>query len=269
MTEQTLADTNEVFFPSKGIFYDGKMPEGKATIRAWTTAEIKLLVSARSRGNQLEKALDRVIDNCLRLPPGMQHGDLLYTDGFYALIAQRIFTYDPKFKSEFKCHDCGYKNEIWIDLLEDLNPLVPEDGTKEPIEVHLPKAGIPVTMRLLRRKDASSVSRYSKNKLDKSPMAAEFGDPGFSYRLALQIVTIDGEKPVMGEKLSWVDSLHARDLMELENALEAVTSGVDPVVKKECQHPSCGEENKFVVPMNIEFFRPRSTWVGPDSEDAS
>lgn len=267
MTEQTITPTTDIYFPSKGVYYDGKLPEGRAEIRAWTTAEIKLLVSARSRGSQLEKALDRVIDNCLKLPPGLKHSDLLYTDGFYALIAQRIYTYDPKFQSEFKCSDCDFKNKIWVDLLEDLNPMTPADDAKEPIEVHLTKAGIPITLRLLRRKDASSANKYSKTKLDKTPMAAEFGDPGFSYRLALQVVTIDGEKVGMGAKIPWIDSLHAMDLMTLENALEEHTSGVDPVVTKQCQR--CGEENKFVVPMNIEFFRPRAAWPGPDSEDAS
>jgi len=269
MTDQTTIETTEIFFPSKGLFYDGKMPEGQAEIRAWTTAEIKLLVSARNRNKdeQLEKALDRVIDSCLRLPNGMKHEDLLYTDGFYALVAQRVFTYDPKFKSEFKCNDCGKKNEVWVDLFEDLNPLLPADDAKEPIEVHLPKSGVPVLLKLLRRKDVRSINKYSKQKLDKSPMAADFGDPGFSYRLALQIVSIDGEKVGMGEKLVWVDSLHAKDLMALENALEDATSGVDPQITKSCL--MCGEENKFVVPMNIEFFRPRSTWPGSDSEDAS
>lgn len=268
MTETTI-DTTEIFFPSKGLFYDGLMPNGQAEIRAWRTAEIKLLVSARSRNKdeQLEKALDKVIDNCLRLPNGMKNEDLLYTDGFYALIAQRVFTYDPKFKSEFKCSDCDHKNEVWIDLLEDLNPLVPADDAIEPIEVHLPKAGYPVTLRLLRRKDARSVSRYTKQKLDKMPMMADSGDPGYTYRLALQVVNIDGEKTGMGEKVIWVDNLHAKDLMTLENAIEKATSGVDPLVKKDCVR--CGEENKFVVPMNVEFFRPRSTWPGPDSEDAS
>ena len=267
MTEQTTIDSTDIVFPSKGVYYDGKMPEGRAEIRAWTTAEIKLLVSARSTNSKLEKALDRVIDSCLRLPPGVKHSDLLYTDGFYALIAQRIFTYDPKFQSEFKCGDCGTKNKVWIDLLEDLNPILPKEGASEPIEVHLPKSGIPLTLKLLRRKDAASANKYSKTKLDKSPMAADFGDPGFSYRLALQIVTIDGEKTGMGEKLVWVDSLHAKDLMALENTLEDHTSGVDPVVTKDCQR--CGEESKFVVPMNIEFFRPRTAWVEPDPEDAS
>lgn len=268
MTETTI-ETTDIFFPSKGLYYDGQMPEGKAEIRAWTTAEIKLLVSARNRNkdDQLEKALDKVIDSCLKLPNGMKHEDLLYTDGFYALIAQRIFTYESKFKSEFKCSDCGHKNEVWVDLLEDLNPLHPNDSAKEPIEVHLPKAGYPVTLKLLRRKDAHSVNRYTKQKLNKMPGLANSGNPGFTYRLALQIVTIDGEKTQMGEKILWVDRLHARDLMALENAIEDATSGVDPLVKKECIR--CGEESKFVVPMNVEFFRPRSTWPGPDSEDAS
>ena len=267
MTEQTVVSTADILFPSKGMFYEGKMPEGKAEIRAWTTAEIKLLVSAKNRGNQLEKALDRVIDNCLRLPAGLKHEDLLYTDGFYALIAQHIFTYDPKFKSEFKCGDCDTKNEVWIDLLQDLSPITPDEGTVEPIEVMLPVSAVPVTLRLLRRKDTTIINKYSKQKLDKSPMAAEFGDPGFSYRLALQTVTVDGEKVGMGEKVVWVDQLHARDLMALEGALEDVTSGVDPVITKQCCR--CGEESKFVLPMNIEFFRPRSPWPGDDTEDAS
>jgi len=270
MTEaNTTVETYEIDLPSKGLFYNGKMPGGKVSIRAWTTAEIKLLVSARKKGDQLEKALDRVIDSCLRLPAGIRHEELLYTDGFYALIAQRIFTYEAKFQSNFKCRDCGYKNEIWVDLVQDLNPIEPKEDAKEPYEVFLPVRNIPVTLRMLRRKDAKNVSRYSKNKLDKSPMAAEFGDPGYTYRIALQIQTVDSEKMSLGEKIPWIDSLHARDLMAIENAVEDMTTGVDPTVTKQCQHPSCGEENQFIIPMNMEFFRPRSTWPGDDSQDAS
>ena len=272
MTETTLpvnTNTTEITFPSNGLFYDGKMPDGKAQIRAWTTAEIKLLVSSRNKGSQLEKALDRVIDNCLLLPPGLRPGDLLYTDGFYALLAQRIFTYEANFKSSFKCKECGFKNEVWIDLVQDLNPLEPKEKVTEPIEVMLPVLEIPVGLRLLRRKDANSVSKYAKNKLEKAPMSAEFGDPGYTYRIALQIDTIDGEKVQLGKKLPWIDALHARDLMALENTIEDSTSGIDPTVTKQCQHPSCGEFNEFIIPMNIEFFRPRATWPGDDSQDGS
>ena len=270
MTDPTsTVNITEITFPSKGLYYGDKMPNGKAQIRAWTTAEIKMLVSARKKGSQLEKALDKVIDNCLILPPGMRHDELLYTDGFYALIAQRIFTYEGKFKSEFKCRDCGFKNIIWVDLVEDLTPLEPEDGATEPIEVFLPIQSIPVSLRLLRRRDAKQVSKYSKNKLEKAPMAASLGDPGYTYRIALQIETVDSEKMSMGNKVPWIDRLHARDLMAIENALEDNTTGVDPTVHKQCQYPSCEEANEFIIPMNIEFFRPRSTWPGDDPQDAS
>jgi len=270
MTETTLpVNTTEITFPSNGLFYDGRLPGGKAQIRAWTTAEIKLLVSARKKGAQLEKALDRVIDNCLVLPPNIRPDDLLYTDGFYALIAQRIFTYESHFKSEFKCSECGFKNEVWIDLVNDLSPLEPREEAREPIEVFLPVLQMPVTLRLLRRRDAKTVAKYSKTKLEKAPMAAELGDPGYTYRIALQIETVDSEKMQMGQKVVWVDMLHARDLMAIENALEDCVSGVDPTVSKQCQHPNCGELNKFILPMNIEFFRPRSSWPGDDPQDAS
>lgn len=268
MTETTMNIT-EITFPSKGLYYGDKMPNGKAQIRAWTTAEIKMLVSARNKGDQLERALDKVIDTCLILPPGMKPDELLYTDGFYALIAQRIFTYEAKFKSEFKCRDCGFKNSIWVDLLEDLSPIEPEENACEPIEVFLPIINEPVTLRLLRRRDARQISKYSKTKLEKAPMAAALGDPGYTYRIALQIETVDSEKMSMGNKIPWIDKLHARDLMAIENALEDNTSGIDPTVRKQCQHPSCGEANEFIIPMNIEFFRPRSTWAGDDSQDAS
>lgn len=270
MTEtNTVAETFDIELPSKGLFYGDKLPGGIATIRAWKTSEIKLLVSARGKGAQLEKTLDRVIDSCLRLPNGLKHEDLLYTDGFYTLLAQRVFTYEAKFKSEFKCRDCGFKNQVWVDLVDDLEPLHPKDGAEEPYEIFLPIKNHPVTLRLLRRRDASQVARYAKNKLDKSPMAASQGDPGYTYRIALQVETIDSEKLGMGAKIPWIDDLHARDLMAIENAIEDMTTGVDPTVRKPCQHPSCGEENKFIIPMNIEFFRPRSSWPGDDPQDAS
>jgi hypothetical protein len=268
MTETTM-NVTDITFPSKGLFYGDRLPGGRAQIRAWTTREIKMLVSARKKGDQLEKALDKVIDNCLLLPPTMKSDDLLYTDGFYALIVQRIYTYEASFKSEFKCSDCGFKNSIWINLEQDLDPLEPKDGAKEPIEVFLPILDIPVTLKLLRRKDAKQVSNYSKRKLDKAPMAASLGDPGYTYRIALQIETVDSEKMTMGNKIPWIDNLHARDLMAIENALEDNTTGVDPTVRKQCQHPSCGEANEFIIPMNIEFFRPRSTRSEDDTQDAS
>jgi hypothetical protein len=263
----TIQDSlEEITFPSRGRLYDGKLPNGKAHVRAWRTSEIKLLVQAR-KGNaeKLEKALDRVVDNCLVLPDGLGHGDLLFTDGFFALVAQRIFTYSPNFKSEFKCRDCGWKNTVWIDLLADLNERVIENSI-EPIVVDLPQLNIPIGLRLLRRKDAKEVTRYSKSKLSKTPGLAELGDPGYSYRIALQIVTIDGEKPNLGQKVTWVDSLHAQDLMAIENALEDSSSGIDPVVTKTCE--SCGEDSEFILPMNMEFFRPRSSKPPGHPQDA-
>lgn len=260
MTE-TVAVTDsvgEVTFPSRGHLYGGLMPGGQAQVRAWRTSEIKLLVSARKNTKSLEKALDRVIDNCLILPAGLKHGDLLYTDGFYALIAQRIHTFAAQFKSEFKCGDCGHKNQIWIDLVEDLEETVLSDDVKEPFEVHLPILQIPVTVRLLRRKDATKIAKYTKTKLEKAPLAAELGDPGYTYRIALQLDTVDSEKMTLGPKVAWVDGLHAQDLIAIENALEDISSGVNPVITKTCVIPSCGEESTFVLPMNMEFFRPRT-----------
>jgi len=263
MTEATPQDPSiaEIVFPSKGVYYGDKMPGGVAQIRAWRTSEIKLLVSARNNkgSSTLEKTLDRVIDNCLILPNGMRPDDLLFSDGFYALVAQRIHTYTSYFKSEFKCAECGFKNTIWVDLKDDLSEKTPKEGAEEPIEVILPVSGLAVTLNLLRRKDAIKISKYSKDKLEKSPTAGVLGDPGYTYRIALQLQTIDGEKPVMGQKVVWLDNLHAQDLMAIENALEDAVTGVDPSVTKMCQHPTCGEENEFILPMNIEFFRPRAT----------
>jgi hypothetical protein len=268
MTESAVAVTDalgEITFPSRGGPYEGLMPGGVAQVRAWRTSEIKLLVSARKNAKSLEKALDRVINSCLVLPPGLSPDDLLFTDGFYALVAQRIHTFSSQFKSEFKCGDCGHKNQIWIDLVEDLQETILPDDVKEPVEVVLPVLKVPVTMRLLRRRDADKVTKYTKTKLEKAPLAAELGDPGYTYRLALQIDTVDGEKLTLGAKVLWVDSLHAKDLVALENALEDVASGVNPVITKTCVIPSCGEESTFILPMSMEFFRPRFTGPPTDS----
>lgn len=267
MTDAQVAVTDsigEIRFPSRGLLYGGLMPDGITQVRAWRTSEIKLLVSSRKNAKTLESALDRVIESCLVLPPGMKHDDLLFTDGFYALIAQRINTYSAHFKSEFKCGDCGHKNQIWINLVDDLEETVLSDEVKEPLEVVLPVLNIPVTLRLLRRSDAKRVKTYSQNKLEKAPLAAELGDPGYSYRIALQIDTIDGEKLTLGSKVLWVDSLHAKDLVTIENRLEEAASGVNPVITKTCVIPSCGEESTFILPMNMEFFRPRFTEPSTD-----
>jgi hypothetical protein len=245
----------DITFPSKGQFYGDKLPDGKAKIRGWRTSEIKLIANAR-RGspNQLEQALDRVVDNCLILPSTMKSGDLLYTDGFYAMLMQRILTYNETYKTEIKCDSCGFKDpSVSIDLMKDLDVIWIKPEIREPIIVALPHQGADIGLRLLRRSDTIKISKYADQKMQQSP---DLGDPAFTYRLALQIDTIDNEKVDLGKKVAWVDNLLAKDLVVLSDALEGAVSGVDPKIRHECR--KCGETDEILLPLSLDFFRPRS-----------
>lgn len=246
----------DIQFPSKGLYYGGKLPDGKAKIRAWRTGEIKLIASARRGGaDALESALARVVDNCLVLPEGMKPGELTYTDGFYAMVMQRVLTYEPTYTIELKCDACGFKDsKVKLNLVEDLNVRWAKEGAQEPLIFHLPHQDVDVAVRHLRRSDAAKVNKYSENKLQQTP---EFGDPALSYRLAIQIETIDGMKVDLGQKVAFVDGLIAKDFVFLHNAIEDSASGLDPNFTRNCR--KCGEEIEELMPLTLDFFRPRNT----------
>ena len=247
--------------PSRGVLYEGKIPDGDIGVRKLTANEEALLLSAGSRGLA---RMETILKKCVSLPNGFQHLDLLMTDRMACMLAMRTITFGPRYSFDYKCRFCNNMQKSEIDILEDLDENTPdaialkmlekdiEDWTlEEPVEVMLDDAGKTVQMRFLRGHDEQRVVKRTKRLMLQS---VDTGDPSYLFRFALQIVTIDGEEVPLPKREMFVRKLTATDTARMRIAVEAVEPGIDLTVYPECV--ACGAVNQMPMPFTAEFFRP-------------
>lgn len=261
--------------PSRGILYldeSGKalIPDGQVSIRKMTVHEESILFS---QGTQGVERFDIVLKNCCKLPEGcakakFTHADLLLTDRVAVMIALRTYTFGPNYTFPYRCTQCGAPNKHKADIIADLNERTPEiiarelerDGKieagsfslVEPVLVKLPDSGFEVGLRFLRGKDEERVLKRAK------ALKMQSNDPSDSsyiYRLALQLVSVDGQvidSPAKGEEI--IRKLTSKDGAVMRNAMDDRECSIDMRVYPECS--SCGNVNERTMPFDLEFFRP-------------
>lgn len=252
MSEAPRMDTGlnrsfQVDLPSRGIVYDGKLPEGKLQLRPMTTAEEAILYNAAGSGTD---KIAQIINSCV-LTKGMETDDLLLTDRLYILIMLRTRSYGGDYEFPIRCASCGAQTKTRINIAQDLEIVQMSDGVIEPFEVTLPTSKKRVLMRFLRGKDESRIAKYSKRiRLQSS----DPGDPSHIYRLALQITAIDGQEVKIIDAENFVRDLDISDSNEMRLATDELEKGVDTRVYPECR--ACGYINEMEMPFSVEFFRP-------------
>lgn len=240
----------EIQLPSRGILYEGKIPDGIVHLTPMTTKEEKILASVR--GSTIN-AVDLVLKNCLvdcEVPPE----DLLTSDRFYILLRLRAESYDRIYDFMVKCSDCRSQFRHSLDLIDGLEIKYMEDGVVEPFPVKLPVSGKELMCRLLRGKDERAILRYSEQRYAKGELVD--GDPAYTYRLARHIVSIDGKEVDPNVALAFVESLVAKDSMTIRNTVDSIDSGVNTDLTIEC--PRCSALIELPLPFTAQFFRPRS-----------
>ena len=236
--------------PSKGVLYGGAYKSGLVEVRPMTTKEESILYSDGDTLVQLNKILNRCVQN-----PEMNLMDMLLQDRFALLIYLRSFSYGSEYDIPFKCSGCGYKKTITLDLMDELSIKTMDDDAEEPFEVDLPQSGHFIHFRLLRGKDEEIINKKAKRFMLKS---MDDGDPSNIYRLALSIMGVDGvEMPNFEQRVAFVENLIPIDSNVLRLAVEKVEGKIDTTVYHECE--SCGLTNEFGMPFTAEFFRPSRT----------
>jgi len=236
----------DVPLPSKGVLYGGPYSNGMIQVRPMTTKEESILYSDGDSLSQLNKILNRCVQN-----PEMELMDLLLQDRFAILIYLRTHSYGSKYDIPFVCSGCGYKKTITIDLLNELSLKTMDDDSEEPFEVDLPVSGHFIHFRLLRGTDEETISKKVKRFMLKS---MDEGDPSNIYRLALAIMGVDGvEMPSFEQRVKFVEELLPVDSHALRTAVEDVEGKIDTTVYHEC--PSCKLTNEFGMPFTAKFFR--------------
>jgi hypothetical protein len=241
------------------------IPDGEVSIRKLTTQEESILLSQGAQG--LER-LDIIIKNCVKIPGGVKHNDLLITDRMALVLYLRTTTFGPNYSFTYKCQYCGQMSKCNLNILQDLDERTPESIGREmlkqgkvdhaedfklaePIRVHLPDCNKDVALRFLRGEDEKKIASRSKRMMLQSNDAS---DPSYIYRIALQIVEINGEKKPVVDCEAFVRGLTALDNAHIRIMVDDMEPGIDLSVFPECR--SCGAASELTLPFSAEFFRP-------------
>lgn len=239
--------------PSKGQFYPPELvPEGKIELIPMSGRTEKLI--AGIRGNNVDEVIDTVLRRCLitKIDPD----EMLITDRLFALMVLRSNSYGEEYNFDITCPHCEVKGKYTVLIPSEFPIDFAKEGVQEPFEVTLPKTGLKVSYRLLRGKDSKNIKNYVEAELER--YGNKEGDPAFTYRLALSILTVNG-KPFDNilTALQFCEKLPAKDLRYFSTDMEDNTPGILLLVKKECT--ACGKKIETDMPITAEFFRPKFT----------
>ncbi len=237
-----------VDLPSKGIFYDpAKLKDGRIEVAPMSAREEKLV--AGMRGSNIDEVIDSLLSRCIKSP--ITPDELIVTDRFYLLLQLRANSYGEVYNIELTCPYCETKGKYEVKLPSDLEVQYSLPDDHEPFRVKLP-SGVIVGFRLLRGKDLRDIKSNSDKATSKG-YAGE-GDPSYLYRIAKQIVSINGKSLNMLVAQEFVSNMPALDSAALKSAYNKKTPGALTIIKKPCV--SCTKEIQTELPMTAEFFRP-------------
>lgn len=234
-----------VQLPSNGLFGGPK----EVTIRAMTTREEKIILSAKDFS-----VFTQLVKSCIIEPKDIDIGLLHQNDIMYLVYALRELTFGPIYVQEVVCPECGFKQEVDIDINGMEVTILDTENIDNSLLVQLPVNGDSLQLKLLSSGDIAKLDKQIKNKVAKGRLL----DPEtyeFTVKLMETIVTRNGEDfESFEEKKDYVDNLNLRDLVSIQNTLNKIEFGLDPAVVVTCN--KCKEEvevNGLICP---EFFRP-------------
>lgn len=258
------------YLPSNGVYYGGKIPNGKVEVRAMGIYADKILATQRLA--QSGYALDYLFKKCVKFPDAnFDPLDLIAGDRIFLLFYLRGITHGNVYEYAIKCtnDECKKISNFAYDLNNLARTIVhPSDETsKEPIKIILPymseamKREFYVSIKLLRGSDTQAILK--KQKFDKQ-VKAELGgvattdygesiDQSIEQNLNLIIVDVMGDKDKRKIE-KFITMLHSKDTATIREFLRNKTPGIDTSIDVECQH--CGERMRTELPITESFFRP-------------
>ncbi len=240
----------EITLPSRGLFYNGEVPDGLVHVEPMGTKQEKIFAA----GKQGSVVLNRIFDDCLSCP--IPHLDLILGDRIWVLINIRAVSRGSMYDFPFKCEECGKKDTAEVDLLKLPLKHPPKDLTPAdlPFKVKLPIKNIELGLRLLTGKDDEAVERYGQQVAKHSPVEAE--EAKYVYRLARRIVSVDDEKMGIQELMKLVEEIRGLDSQALQEAFDEFEVGPTLEMEPTCNH--CGYVNdEVILPIRGQFFRPK------------
>lgn len=236
--------------PSRGMLYEGRLPDGQISMRPMKTVDEKLFAGNSASQNDV---LDTLLKRCFVTE--FPYEDLLISDKLYMLVFLRGITYGWDYGFDLTCGNptCKAKYRHQIKIPDDFEITMLDESDVEPYVVDLPISKRKVELRQLRVKDEIEVQRFVKRSLVQAAPRDD-GDPAYIPRLAKQIVSVDGRPTPWLDAMRLCEGLHSRDSLEIRNTLDTHESGIDIMIRTVC--PVCATESEEVTPLSREFFRP-------------
>ena len=231
--------------PSNGLFAGPK----ETTLRAMTTKEEKILLTSRDFS-----VFNRLAKSCCVEPKDLDMSLLHQNDIMYLMYALRELTFGSTYMQEITCAECGFKQETEIDITEMEINILDTENIDERLTCELPVNGDTLFLRILSSGDITRLDKQIKNKIAKGKIQ----DPDsyeFTIKLMEVIVDRNGEDfKDSDEKMNYVNNLHMKDLLAIQNTLSKIEFGIDNRVIRTCE--KCGEDIEVAGLICPEFFRP-------------
>lgn len=247
----------EIELPSQGKLYNGRIPEGKVSIRPLATRDEKILGDTK----QMNDIINAYLDRALILPEGFSQMELLSGDRVYALYAVRSLSYGPDYEFRWRCEACGNQSYGSVHIPELGIRRLPKDAS-EPFECELPQSKYIVGFRLFRGADEEAVVRTMKQK--KPGEAKDTIKVEQLARCLMHVKSPDGSVDKvfdtnhavgMYEAKQFLNSLYPWDTNELLAYSDSLDPGMDTEVAVTCENRFCMRDSIVDLPTTAEFFR--------------
>ena len=275
LSKEEIIPWEPATLPSRGAYYEGKIPNGVVKVRPMGIFADKILATARLAKSG--KSLDWLFRKCVQLPDGMDPLDLLIGDRIYLLYYLRGITHGNDYEFVVTCTntDCGKTSNQQYNLNELVRTVIPPNADlgPEPFKCVLPYLSevtdreFWVKVRLLRGKDTQDMltkrnfatmhprAARAKSETQQRSFAAmsETVDETVSQNLNLVISEVMGSTDRMKIQ-AFVEKLHAKDTATIREFLKDNSPGIDTQIVINCPH--CDNEMTVDLPITESFFRP-------------
>lgn len=245
-----IVPTEIVELPTKGLFYEEGHPlymKEEVEIRHMTTKEEDILTNKSFIKNGT--AVDRLIKSVL-ITPGVNVKDIYNADKDAILVSCRIHGYGSDYKTQFACPSCGTRQNHEFDLEDvenkDFNSALEEfdatvDYASKTFGLTIPRTKTKLELRLIKGDEEQSKKSKNSQVISKQ------------YKKIIKAVNGNSDPRYIN---SYINSMSALDSRYLRAAYAKITPGVDFSCHFECNN--CGFEDTVEVPLNAEFFWPKS-----------
>lgn len=236
----------EIELPSNG-FLGGPT---KVVIRAMTTAEEKILYSAR------DYSFIKKICRACTVSPKLDTNKITPNDLSYMLYQIRKITFGPTYLQPIKCPHCGARQDAVIDIAKFDYTLLDKDSIENKLFIELPISKAKVHLKLLSQDEIDSVEDkaqrlYNENKIQ------DLDGYVFIQKLCAMIDYIEGvEFEKDSDKVAYVNKMHAADTNAIRNSLNSIDYGLKTNIEVVCENKDCEREIEVLGTVCPEFFRP-------------